>query len=616
VIGFGRINYFGIGVSAKFDNSIISQIQQATDIVDLVSEHLSLSKKGKERVGLCPFHADHKPSLNVNPEKQIFKCFACGAGGDVFKFVQLRENLGFADAVERLAQRAGIKLEPVRTRRKEGAKPVADPKSVARVNAWAQKIWQKNLNHKQHGSKAREYIKDRQIIANSAKEWGLGFALDRWDDLVVKAKTHKIPTRYLLDAGLVVSKDGGEVYDKFRNRLMFPILDVTGRAIGFGGRTFAEKDAKYINSPTTVLFDKSTSLYGLDKARHEIVSTGTVIVVEGYTDVIMAHQFGFGNVVASLGTSFTTGHARVLRRYAKRIILVFDNDTAGIEAANRALEVCLAEKIDIKLAFVPEGKDPCQFLLESGQDAFARVIDGAVDVMENKWQRLIDGLDRSDNLTDKRAAIDEYLRTVAVAIKGSKTDPIADGLIGNKLSRIIGLGEEQTKTELNKHIRRLDRSSVHKVPNQKVVVRGLREGLFAKAQREILEVLLNEPKLFEDVKGKVGVEDFDDDILGQIARVVFDSLSGYEEVTLAQLLSRLESVEAGGAIVEIAEAGAEKGNYKARLQQALDVFTNHIRDVSKGRMKSNLSDDDTESLRKINEMLLRTNRRNPGMMPA
>jgi DNA primase len=504
----------------------------------------------------------------------------------------------------------------LRQRRKSGEQDDADPKHVARVNAWAQKLWLNNLYHKQHGAKARKYIKQRQISAESAKEWGLGLALDGWEDLVGKAKAADISEKRLLDAGLVVSKDGGGVYDKFRNRLMFPILDVTGRVVGFGGRTLGEEEAKYMNSPTTVLFDKSTSLYGLDKARHEIVSSGTAIVVEGYTDVIMAHQFGCRNVVATLGTSFTAGHARVLRRYAKRIVLIFDSDVAGAAAANRALEVCLAERIDIKLAFVPEGKDPCDFLLTSGRDAFDKVVAGAVDVMEFKWQRLVGGLGDSDNFADKRAAIEEYLRTVAVAMRGSGIDPIAKGLIGNKLSKIIGLGEEPTKRELAKHIGRLNRSTGYKVQNQKVVGVDLPDGLFARAQREILEVLLNEPRLFENVTGTVTVEDFDENTLRQIAQVVFDSLARSEKATLAQLLSRLESVEAGSAIVEMAQAGRKKGNFKERLEEALNVVADHIQDIEKGRMKSTLSDDDTESLRKINEILPRTNKRNPGMMPV
>jgi len=604
-------------VSVTFDNSIISQIQQATDIVDVISEHLGLVKKGKEMVGLCPFHADHRPSLYVNPVKQIFKCFACGAGGDVFKFVQLRENVSFPDAIARLAQRAGIKLEPLKRRPAGSGREDVDPKYVAKVNAWAQKLWRDNLYDEQKGAKARNYIEQRQISQQSAKVWGLGLALESWDDLVGKAQAANISQKALLDAGLAVAreKENRGVYDKFRNRLIFPILDVTVRVVGFGGRALGQEGAKYINSPTTVLFDKSNSLYGLDKARHEIVSSGTAVVVEGYTDVIMAHQFGNRNVVATLGTSFTGGHARVLRRYAKRIVLVFDSDTAGIEAANRALEVCLAERIDIKLAFVGEGKDPCEFLLTAGAEAFEQVIADAVDVMEFKWQRLVDGLGSSDNFTDRRAVTEEYLRTVATAIKGGRVDPIGKGLIVGKLAEIIGLSSNQINRELARLTARLVRSDSFSVQNQKVVSVDLGDGFFARAQQEILEVLLNEPKRFESVAGRITVEQFDVPVLRELAEVVFESLGRGEKVVLAELLSRLESVEAGSTIVKLEEAGGKKGNFAQRFEQALNVMEDYAKNVQKGRIKAVLRDDDTESLRKISEILPKTNKRNPGMMP-
>jgi DNA primase len=605
-------------VPVKFDNSIISQIQQATDIVDVVSEHLSLVKKGKEMLGLCPFHSDHKPSLYVNPVKQIFKCFACGAGGDVFKFIQLRENLGFADAVERLALRAGIKLEPLKRTPGASTQAEVDPKRIAKANIWAQKHWQNNLYDEQTGKQARQYIAQRQISTESQKAWGLGFALEKWDDLVSKAKAAGVQQNFLVQAGLAVTREtqSGGVYDKFRNRLMFPILDVTGRVIGFGGRTLGDDPAKYMNSPATALFDKSMSLYGLDKARHKIVSTGTAVVVEGYTDVIMAHQFGCSNVLATLGTSFTVGHARILRRYAKRIVLVFDSDIAGKEAANRALEVCLTQRIDIKLAFVPEGKDPCDFLLTSGSEAFGRIVDAAVDVMEYKWQRLVDSLGDSDNLADKRAAIEEYLRTVALAMSRGGIDPIAKGLIGNKLSRIIGLSEDKTKSELQRLASRLSGSNSFAVKNQKVVSVNLGVGLFAGAQREILEVLINEPGLFGSVEGKITVDLFDVPILRQIAEAVFGSLGASEKASLAELTGRIESTEAGAAIIELAQAGAEKSNFKERLEQALTVIAEHMENIEKSRITGDLADDDTESLRKIGEIVAKTNRRNPGMMPA
>jgi DNA primase len=354
-------------MAGMFDNSIVLQVQQANDIVDVISEHVSLKKKGREMVGLCPFHDDHKPSMNVNPVKQIFKCFACGAGGDVFKFIQMRESLTFPQAIERLAERANIQIKPrQKTKRapsEEGqqSEPIenVDPNRLAKANSWAAKYFQHNLKDGKLGKFARDYLAGRQISPESIEKWQLGLAIDSPDGLINEAKAKKAPLKLLAQAGLITAQN----QDKFVNRLMFTITDVTGRVIGFGGRTLDNNGAKYINSPTTVLFDKSNSLYGLEQARHEIVTTGTAVVVEGYTDCIMAHQFGCGNVVATLGTSLTAGHGRILRRFAKKVVLVFDSDVAGIEAANRALDVCLAQRIDIKLAFVSEGKDPCDFLL-------------------------------------------------------------------------------------------------------------------------------------------------------------------------------------------------------------------------------------------------------------
>ena len=602
----------------KFDNNIISRIQQATDIVDVISEHLSLDKKGKEYVGVCPFHQDHRPSMYVSPVKQIFKCFACGAGGDAFKFIQLRENLSFPAAVERLADRAGIKLERIERRAPasaDGGGQGYEPKYLAKVNNWAKTLWTKNLQDDRAGLAAREYISERQISSESAAEWSLGFAIDGWSDLLDKGKADKVPGKLMLEAGLIVAGENNRFYDKFRNRLMFPIVDVTGRVVAFGGRTLGNDPAKYMNSPATELFDKSNALYGIDKARHEIVSTGTAVIVEGYTDVMMCHQFGCRNVVATLGTSFTNGHARMLRRYAKRIVLVFDNDVAGTEAANRAIEVCLSQQIDIKIAFVAEGKDPCDFLLSSGADAFKGLVENATDVMEFKWQRLVDGLEGSDNLTDRRSAMEDYLRTVATAMKGGHVDAIAKGLIVSKLSSIMGLKGQEINRELVRLAGRQNRgSSSYAVRNQKVVSVDLGKGYFARAQREILEVLLNEPKLFDKVSGRVVDEVFNVPILREIAGVLFTALAAGERLSMAQLLGRLESVECGPAVLELEEAGKAKGNFERRLKDALGAIDENNEKIRTDRLKAALNDDETEALRNLSANLGKGNRRNPGMM--
>jgi len=604
-------------MAGMFDNSMVLQVQQANDIIDVIGEHVSLKKKGREMVGLCPFHDDHKPSMNVNPVKQIFKCFACGAGGDVFKFTQMRENLTFPQAIERLAERAGIKLErrqiPKRPRKgvettENGHIEDVDPNRLAKANAWAAQYFQQNLNDDKMGKFARDYLAGRQISPESIEKWQLGLAADSPDGLLRKAKAQKASLKLLEQAGLLI----GQNQDKFVNRLMFTITDVTGRVIGFGGRTLDDNGAKYINSPTTVLFDKSNSLYGLEQARHEIVLTGTAVVVEGYTDCIMAHQFGCGNVVAALGTSFTTGHGRILKRYAKKVILIFDNDVAGIEAANRALDVCLAQRIDIKLASVPEGKDPCDFLLAAGKEGFERLIADAVDIFQFKWDRLREKFASEDTLAGKKSAIDEYLQTIATGMQAGRIPDIDLGLRVNQISRIIGLDNRQINAELNKRLRRAQRAASYENRGKKAPGIDYGQGRFAVAQREVLEVLLNEPKLYETIKQKISADVFDVPILGRVAAILFETLDSNMNASLNEILARTESVELGNCIMELAAAGQKKGNFESSLAGALAAFGCYQVRQQESRIEA--IEDRRKYLRRMHVNKERENPHNVGMV--
>ncbi len=593
-------------MAGRFDQAIINQVQQANDIVDVVSEHLNLVKKGREMVGLCPFHEDHRPSFYVNSTKQIFKCFACGAGGSVFTFIQMRENLTFPQSIERLAERAGIELPAERQRTSVESREIIDPNRLAKANAWACKYFQKNLNDKQKGKEARNYVAERQISPESIEKWQLGLAVSD-DALVKEAKAQKASMDLLVKAGLLT----GQNHDKFVNRLMFPITDITGRVIGFGGRTLDGADAKYINSPTTVLFDKSNSMYGLEQARRQIAACGVAIVVEGYTDCIMAHQFGCCNVVATLGTSFTDGHGRILRRYAKKVVLIFDSDTAGIEAANRALEVCLSQRIDIKLASVPEGKDPCDFLLSAGKESFERLVDEAVDVFKFKWDRLIESFGGEDTLVDNKAAIEEFLNTIAVSLRAGSLSAIDRGLIVNRLSKIIGLGSKEINAELGRKLARTQRGSSYAVKNQKVVSLDLGEGLSATAQREIMEVLLNEPQLFKTVQKKITPDNFDVPILRQTAVILFETLCASPKASLSEILAKTESAQVSSIIVELAQAGEEKGNFQVRLTGALDAMGRIVRQKKGGEIKA--IEDQRQYLKRVYENTVKQNPYNVGM---
>ena len=587
---------------AKWDDNLISRIQQANDIVDVVSEYLSLTKRGKEWVGLCPFHTDHRPSLYVSPTKQIFKCFACGAGGDVLKFVQMKENLTFIQAVERLAQRVGISLEGFKRRRAEQNNGTLSPTELAKLNTWAMKHWVANLWDKTQGAAAREYLARRKISQETARTWQMGFAPDSWDDLLKKAAQENIPEHLLVESGLAVRRENTSgCYDKFRNRLMFPIADVTGRIAGFGGRTLGQDPAKYMNSPATALFDKSQLLYGLRQGREAIVKAGRAVVVEGYTDVLMAHQNGIKTVVAALGTSLTQDHTRVLRRYADRIILVFDSDAAGRSAAGRALEVCLSGKVDIRLAFVPEGKDPCDFLVEHGPAAFETVIEAAEDVLSFKWRQLNEQMAEQDSLPKQTETVGQFLQTVAAAVQAGQTDPLELAVLIGRLSALL----QTPKSRIDEQLQRLLK--------QKPPVERTQQGssetrtsdvddqtAVTKARREILEVLIQEPGLYATVFGRFTLADFGSaGPMREIAEAILPSLEAGQEPQTDDLYRRIESPQTAAILTEMTFADGSKGPGARRLVDALEVLEvdRHRRDIESH--KTHLTDDAVEPLQRI-----------------
>lgn len=593
--------------SRMFDHNLIQRIQQANDIVEIISEHVSLHKKGKELVSLCPFHDDHSPSMYVSPVKQIFKCFACGAGGDVFKFVQMRENLSFTQAVERLGERAGIEVKNNFSRNKASKREQGDdvdPNRIAGANKWAKDLFVENLQNAEVGKAAREYTAQRQINQESIDKWMIGLAsVD--NDLVGRAIEQKGPLDILKKAGLVTA---GQT-DKFVNRLMFPIADVSGRIIGFGGRTLDGSGAKYINSPATVLFDKSNSVYGLFQARHEIVKQDVVVVVEGYTDCIMAHQAGCCNVVATLGTSFTEGHVRQLKRFARKIVLLFDSDLAGQKAADRAVDICLNQRVDIKVASIGEGKDPCDFIVARGREGFLQLMADAEDAFEFKWKRLKESMAKDDTVSAKSEAIENYLSSAAKAVASGNVSAIEKGVIVNKLAGVVGLGAGELNSELNRLLGRLKKSESYAVKNSFVRKDESFEGLAKSSQREIVEVLLNEPSLISVVESKLSLQDFDVESFRIIMEKILQLSEQNGDIDVSQILSRIESIEMGSLVVDLADKGCRKGNYSARLNAAVEVLAD-IRAASRDQGLSGAKTEDV--LRSFSKK--KSDRRNIGLV--
>jgi len=382
--------------AGSIQQDLKERVRDASDIVSVVGEHIALKPRGREYVGLCPFHDDHKPSMAVIPHKQIFHCHPCGTGGDVFSFVQKYHGMTFPEALEFLGQRAGIEIRseaPARSRTGEG--PTVDRAELRRANALASDFFRAILRHEAHGAECRGFLERRGIPAEMIERFALGASPDRSDGLLATIRGKRLDEAHFLAADLVrTSERGGDLYDTFRGRLMFPIHDGTGRIVlGFGARRVdSESERKYINSSATELFDKKRVLYGLSQASRAIRRESVAIVCEGYMDVIACHQFGVENVVGVLGTALTTDHARALKRLCDRIVLLFDGDQAGLRAVNSAIEVLFAEDMDVRIATLSEwtdAKDPDELVRRSGGvETLRRAIERATDLLRFRLRAL------------------------------------------------------------------------------------------------------------------------------------------------------------------------------------------------------------------------------------
>lgn len=553
---------------AKFiDESSILQVLQAVDIVDVVSGYVALVPKGKEMLGLCPFHNDRRPSMNVSPSKQIFKCFSCGAGGDAIKFVMLKEHMTFPEALEVLAERAGVQLPQ---RRQETSGSGAGRNVLEAVNRWAAQHFRRLYDAEPTGDRARKYVADRGINEDTARRFGLGWAPDSWDIMKDAAQEGGQRADHLVELGLLIAKDGGGYYDRFRERLMFPVIDALGRIIGFGGRTLGDDPAKYLNSPESVLFQKGQTLYGIHRAKDAIIRSKTAVVVEGYTDCLMAHQFGVDNVVATLGTALTEGHAKALSRYAEKIVLVFDSDQAGEKAADRAIDIFFGQKIEVRLASLPKGKDPCDFLLEQGPEAFADLLAGATEALEYKWQLTRQRIGESETVEGRKKAVDEFLLVVANAASQGHMDAIALGFLENHVAKVVGRSAADVHRQLQQlwH-RRGGRGTAGAAPSRRRRENVERDSYVA-AQRQLLEVLLNKPDLFAMVRGFVtGPELFRNAIDQAIAKRVWDYCSRGGAGPLSEIMATCQDPELCDIMTDLAADGEKRGNYEKTLEGAL-----------------------------------------------
>jgi DNA primase len=560
--------------------AIKEQIRSSVDLVDLVSEHTTLTHRGRNHLGLCPFHDEKTPSFNVNAERQFFKCFGCGKGGDVFTFVQLRESVDFAEALRMLADRAGIDIPTLSRSERATGSSRAD---IARVNAWAKGVFAAWLEDGTLGADAQSYVERRGISPEMVRSFGIGLAPGGAASLVEAARRDGIDVALLIDAGLCKRDDSGSVYETFRQRLMFPIVDSLNRCIGFGGRTLADAKAKYLNTPQTALFDKSRSLYGIDQARDAISSVGEAIVVEGYTDCIACHQNGFTNAVAALGTAATDSHMALLRRYCDRVILLFDSDAAGRAAADRALAIALRRNLTVKLVSVPGDKDPSDYLQHSGVEGFRNLLLSAEDALLFKWNQARSAYQDGASASDRRRALDEFVALVSGLTEFGALDAIQQGIITTQLAGLLGVPDAEVRQLLNRSPRR--REVAEPGPGGRSVVRAEPGNAEQRALVTLLAVVVHEPGLFESGARYLIPDRFADPVHGRIAGVVRELATSFGEFRFSELMSEIEDTGESQVLTDLAILGSQFVDIHAVLDGAVEKLSQ----IEAGRETSRLA---------------------------
>jgi DNA primase len=510
----GELNFLqrkqanGVTVSFSFDPDTKERVRAATDLVDLIGSRLELRRQGSGYVCKCPWHNDTRPSLQVDPNRQIWKCWVCDIGGDCFSYVMRTDGVTFGEAVNMLAERAGINIEPVRGHKAGSAKPTTEIKAeLFKVLRWAEEFFHRFLLESPQASAARDYLVQRGINEQSIHSFHLGMSPDSWSALLDAAVKQKFDAALLDAAGLVVKRERGTgYYDRFRNRLMFPIRDREDRTIAFGGRVMpgSSEGAKYINSPETRLFQKSRQLYGYDVAHMPILRHRQAIVMEGYTDVIVAHQAGVDNAVAVLGTALGPSHLKTLRHQCESVVLLLDGDEAGQRRSDEVLELFLNAQMDVRIVTLPDGLDPADFLIERGLDKFKAVMDSACDALEFRLRRATAGFDPLLDTFKAQRAVEEILsllaKVPASGLISNEAFRIRQNQIMPRLARQFAIPEDALREQLSamrSKQSRLTQPDRSRQPNasEEATARLYKPSDLSPFERELLELIIIAPQV-------------------------------------------------------------------------------------------------------------------------
>ncbi|MCB0732282.1 MAG: DNA primase [Ignavibacteriae bacterium] len=517
----------------------IEDIRSSANIVDIISSYVQLRKRGRNFIGLCPFHQEKTPSFTVSEEKQIFHCFGCHAGGNVYKFLMEYKSISFIEAVQEIAESVGITLDVQEEQVTSGE---SELEKYYDLNVFAAKYFSDNLLKNENGEIARDYLLQRNIKPQTQKIFGLGFAQNGWDNFVNYLKQNQVDLDDAKLLGLIDSKDGGKYYDKFRGRIIFPIFSPNGRVIAFGGRVFQGEDnvAKYLNSPESSIYLKRKSLYGLFHSKDEIRKLNKAILVEGYMDIIALYQHGIKNAVASSGTSLTEEQVRLLSRYTTNIVVIFDADEAGTKAAMRSIEILLKQDFDVNVLSLPKGEDPDSFVNKFGKEQFEENIQKAQNFLEFQTSQF-ESAGMFDNPTKEAEAIRELVKTAAFV-----DDELKRGLLIRSISRKFNLREKLLESELNKYLQ-INKKAIQPKPfsnvkdgKPKSQISSEEDKRLISVEKEVIQLLFEgNEEIIGNIFDTILPEDFTNKSLGKIAKVVHDEyLKGQYEP--AALIEKIE----------------------------------------------------------------------------
>jgi len=521
------------------------EIKNAADIVDIISEEVVLKKAGINFLGLCPFHSEKTPSFSVNPEKQIFYCFGCATGGNVFSFLMKQHGLSFPEAAKVLAQRYGIEIA-TQTLSPEQKKRLNERDALLSANRLAMEYFKKALHDHPEGSKARSYLNNRGISQEIIDRFHLGYAPTNWEGLVGLYKKKQIPQAVAVKTGLIIPrKNKNGFYDRFRGRIMFPIFDLSVQVIALGGRVMDDSMPKYMNSPETPVYSKGRSLYGIHLARNKCREANTVYIVEGYFDLLALHQHGIENTVATLGTALTSEHVRILKGFVGtegKVVLVYDSDEAGLKAAFRSIEIFDKGYVNAQILVLPPGHDPDSYIFDSGAEAFIAAAAKAKGIMSY----LIDSAVAKHDLT-----IDGKIRIIAELQKplASVQDTVDRSLYVKELAERIGIDEAAIREKI--------RDNTGHIPikggSEQTVYKGMvsTRASSRKIEQRIIAMMLQFPSISAEVRKRNLLDDFDDDILKSIGRTVL-TLNEDSKTQVSEIISLIDKMEDGSIIASLA----------------------------------------------------------------